>query len=353
MNISQEPFGKTREGAPVELYTLSNDQGVIIKIATYGGVITHLLTPDRTGAPGDITLGYDTLDEYLAFSPYFGAITGRFANRIANARFSLQGKEYTLAQNNGMNHLHGGLRGFDKVVWQARSFRTPTAVGVALTYLSPDGEEGYPGNLSTTVTYSLSNRNALKIDYFAVTDAPTVLNLTNHAYFNLACQGDILNHVMMLKADAFTPTDAGQIPTGEIRSVAGTPMDFRTPTPIGARIEADYEPLKFGLGYDHNWVVKGRPGDLRLAAVVTEPTSGRKMEVHTTQPGIQLYTGNVLDGRARGKGRIFGRRTGFCLETQHFPDGPNQPGFPTTTLKPGQVYNEVTVFRFSVDSIDG
>ncbi len=348
MNILQEPFGQTNDGVPVALYTLNNDQGVTVKIATYGGIITHLITPDRNGAPGDIALGYDTLDEYLAFTPYFGCITGRYANRIARGKFTLDGKEYTLAQNNGVNHLHGGLRGFDKVVWQARSFRTPSAVGVALTYLSPDGEEGYPGNLSTTVTYSLSNRSALKIDYFAVTDAPTVLNLTNHAYFNLAGQGDILDHVLMLKADVFTPTDAGQIPTGEMRSVAGTPMDFRTPTPIGAAIEADYEPLKLGLGYDHIWVVKGKPGDLRLAAVVTEPGSGRKMEVFTTQPGIQLYTGNVLDGHAQGKGRVYGRRTGFCLETQHFPDSPNQPGFPTTTLRPGAVYNQVTVFKFSV-----
>jgi aldose 1-epimerase len=348
MQLLKEPFGKTTDGTAVDLYTLSNDNGVTVKITNYGGIITHLITPDSKGAPGDITLGYDTLDGYLQFTPYFGALCGRFANRIAQARFTLGGKQYTLAQNNGRNHLHGGLKGFDKMVWQADSFRTPTAVGLKLNYLSADGEEGYPGNLSVTVTYSLSQQNALKINYQATTDAPTVLNLTNHAYFNLAGKGDILDHVLMLNANAFTPTDAEQIPTGEIRKVDGTPLDFRTPTAIGARIETDDEALKFGLGYDHNWVVKGRIGQLRLAAAVTEPSSGRKMEVLTTQPGIQLYTGNVLDGRAQGKGRIYSKRTGFCLETQHFPDGPNQPNFPSTALNPGEVYDETTVFRFSL-----
>lgn len=347
MQVSKAPFGKTRDGVAADLYTLSNDHGVTVKITTYGGIITHLITPDKKGKPGDITLGYDTLDGYLDFTPYFGAITGRFANRIGKARFRLNGKEYTLAQNNGRNHLHGGLVGFDKVVWDAASFRTPSAVGVKLSYVSKDGEEGYPGNLAVTVTYSLSNQNALKIDYQAETDAATVLNLTNHAYFNLAGKGDVLDHVMMINADAYTPTDAEQIPTGAVASVAGTPLDFRTPTAIGARIDADFEALAFGKGYDHNWVVKGKAGQLRLAAAVSEPSSGRKMEVLTTQPAIQLYTGNVLDGRAKGKGHSYGKRSGFCLETQHYPDGPNQPNFPSTVLNAGEVYHEVTVFKFS------
>lgn len=348
MNVSKEAFGKTRDGAAVDLYTLSNDNGVTVKITNYGGIITHLITPDKNGKAGDITLGYDTLDGYLDFTPYFGAITGRFANRIGKARFNLAGRQYLLAQNNGKNHLHGGLIGFDKVVWDARSFRTPSAVGVKLSYLSKDGEEGYPGNLSVAVTYSLNNQNALKIDYHATTDATTVLNLTNHAYFNLAGKGDVLGHVVMINGDAYTPTDAEQIPTGEVHSVAGTPLDFRTPTPIGARIDANFEALKFGQGYDHNWVVNGKAGQLRQAALVSEPTSGRTMEVLTTQPAIQLYTGNVLDGRAQGKGHTYGKRSGFCLETQHYPDGPNQPHFPSTVLKSGEVYHEVTVFRFAV-----
>lgn len=347
MIVSKEAFGKTRDGAAVDLYTLSNDNGVTVKITNYGGIITHLITPDKNGEAGDITLGYDTLDGYLDFTPYFGAITGRFANRIGKARFNLAGKQYLLAQNNGRNHLHGGLIGFDKVVWDARSFRTPSAVGVKLSYLSKDGEEGYPGNLSATVTYSLNNQNALKIDYHATTDATTVLNLTNHAYFNLAGKGDVLDHVVMINGDAYTPTDAEQIPTGEVHSVTGTPLDFRTPTPIGARIDANFEALKYGQGYDHNWVVSGKAGQLRQAALVSEPTSGRTMEVLTTQPAIQLYTGNVLDGRAKGKGHTYGKRSGFCLETQHYPDGPNQPNFPSTVLKPGEVYHEVTVFKFA------
>ncbi|MFN8443128.1 MAG: aldose epimerase family protein [Caldilineaceae bacterium] len=349
MKLSKEAFGKTQDGTPVDLYTLSNDNGMTVKITNYGGIITHILTPDKNGNAGDVTHGFDTLDEYLAFNPFFGALCGRYANRIGDAKFKIGRKEYTLAQNNGKNHLHGGLVGFDKKVWDARGFRTPSSVGVKLTYLSKDGEEGYPGNLSVTVTYSLSNQNALKIDYFATTDAPTVLNLTNHAYFNLAGTGDILGHVMMLNADSYTPTDAGQIPTGKIASVAGTPLDFRTPIPIGARIETESEDLKYGMGYDHNWVVNGKPGQLRLAAVVTETTTGRKMEVLTTQPGIQLYTGNVLDGRAKGKGQTYGRRSAFCLETQHFPDSPNQPKFPSTLLKPGEFYNETTVYRFSAE----
>ena len=349
MKLSKAAFGKTQEGTPVDLYTLSNDNGMVAKISNYGGIITHLLTPDRKGNAGDVALGYDTLDEYLAHNPFFGALCGRYANRIGNASFKIGRKEYPLAQNNGKNHLHGGLVGFDKKVWDARGFRTPSAVGVKMTYLSKDGEEGYPGNLSVTVTYSLSNQNALKIEYFATTDAPTVLNLTNHAYFNLAGKGDILGHVMMINADSYTPTDAGQITTGEIHSIAGTPLDFRTPIAIGDRIEADYEPLKFGMGYDHNWVVNGKAGQLRLAAVVSEPSSGRKMEVLTTQPGVQLYTGNVLDGKAKGKGLTYGRRSGLCLETQHFPDSPNKPQFPSTLLKPGEFFNETTVYKFSAE----
>jgi aldose 1-epimerase len=350
-NITRQPFGKTADGQAVELYTLTNASGMVAKIMTYGGTVVSLSVPDRNKKMGDVVLGYDTLDGYLQNNPFFGAIIGRYGNRIAKGRFTLNGKEYKLAQNNGENHLHGGLKGFDKVVWKAREVKSAEGPALELTYLSKDGEEGYPGNLSVTVTYTLTNKNELKIDYAATTDQDTVINLTNHSYFNLAGAGtgDILNHVIMINADRFTPVDETLIPTGELRSVKGTPFDFTTPTAIGARIDQKDEQLIFGKGYDHNFVLNKTGERLSLAARVYEPTSGRVMEVYTTQPGMQFYTGNFLDGTITGKsGKVYPRRSGFCLETQHFPDSPNKPGFPSTVLKPGQKYAQTTIYKFAV-----
>jgi len=348
--IMKEAFGKTPEGEAVELYTLTNANGLKARIMTYGGIILSLEVPDRDGKLGDITLGYDTLSGYIKETPYFGAIVGRYGNRIGKGMFRLDGVEYRLATNNGENHLHGGVKGFDKVVWDAEGVKEADGVGVKLTYLSVDGEEGYPGNLNCTVVYTLSDNDELKISYRAKTDKATPINLTHHSYFNLAGQGtrDILDHELMLNADKFTPTDAGLIPTGEIRSVAGTPMDFRKPTKIGARINADYQPLKFGLGYDHNWVLnKPAEGQMSLAARVYEPSSGRVMEVFTTEPGIQFYSGNFLDGSITGKGgKVYKHRYGLCLETQHFPDSPNKPNFPSVILRPGRIYKHETIYKF-------
>lgn len=350
MKLNQQPFGSTRPGTLVDLYTLTNDHGVTITLTNYGGTLVSLHTPDRNGQPGDIVLGFDNLDDYLTRSPFFGCIAGRYANRIAGGSFQLKGKEYQLAQNDGQNHLHGGKVGFDKVVWSAGPFSNPDGVGVELNYVSPDGEEGYPGNLSVTVTYTLTNDNALHIDYTATTDQATILNLTNHTYFNLAGQGTILDHELMLNADRFTPVDASAIPLGELRAVAGTPLDFRQFTRIGARIDQDDEQLRNGQGYDHNWVVNGTPGELRLAAALREASSGRRLEVHTTQPGVQFYSGNLMPETLPGKeGKIYPRRGGLCLETQHFPDSPNQPSFPSVVLESGQTYHEVTVFRFGTE----
>lgn len=348
MQIHQQPYGAVRAGSYADLFTLSNDQGVRVVLTNYGGIITALHTPDRHGQAGDIVLGYDTLEEYLAHNPFFGCLVGRFGNRIARGKFRLHGQDYTLAQNNGVNHLHGGLVGFDKVLWAAEPFADPTGVGVKLSYVSPDGEEGYPGTLTTTVTYTLSNDNRLRLDYHATTDRATIVNLTNHSYFNLAGRGDILGHLLQINADAFTPVDATLIPTGELRPVAGTPLDFRTPTPIGARIEADDEQIRLGGGYDHNFVINGTPGELRRAAWVHEPDSGRTLEVLTTQPGVQFYSGNMLPTLTGKGGQVYRRRSGFCLETQHFPDSPNQPAFPSVVLEPGEVYAETTVFVFGV-----
>ncbi len=349
MNIKKEPFGQIADGTPVELYTLTNDHGLEVSIINYGGIIVSLKSPDRAGKVGEVTLGFDSLEGYLEKSPYFGCIVGRFANRIARGRFTLEGVEYTLAQNNGPNSLHGGLQGFDKVVWEAEPFENEAGVGLTLKYLSPDGEEGYPGNLSVTVIYTLTNDNELKIDYTAATDQPTVLNLTNHTYFNLAGGGDILGHKLMLNADKFTPIDETLIPTGELRPVEGTPLDFRQATPIGARIEQADEQLRLAGGYDHNFVLDNLAGELILAARVVEPTSDRVLEVYTTEPGIQFYSGNFLDGTITGKGgRVYHKRTGFCLETQHYPDSPNQPDFPSTVLKHGEEYQQMTIFKFGV-----
>jgi aldose 1-epimerase len=352
MSVDVKPFGKTGEGTPVEIYALKSSAGVEVRIITYGAAIQSILAPDKNGKLADVTLGFDALDGYLAPSnPYFGCIVGRYGNRIAGGTFSLGGKTYTLAKNNGPNALHGGPKGFHRAVWKAKKVERPEAVGVEMTYLSKDGEEGYPGNLDTTITYTLNAQNELRIDYVATTDKETVLNLTNHAYFNLAGagEGDILRHSLMIDADRFTPVDKTLIPTGELRPVQGTPFDFRKPTAIGARIGEQEEQLGFGGGYDHNFVLNRKGASVSLAARVTEPASGRVLEVLTTEPGVQFYAGNFLDGTVTGKGgKVYKRRFGFCLETQHFPDSPNQPAFPSTTLKPGATYKTTTVFRFGV-----
>jgi aldose 1-epimerase len=349
MDIKKQPVGKTESGLPVDLFTLSNDNGVGVKISNYGGIVVSAMTPDRNGEFGDIVLGFDTLEEYIQQNPYFGCIVGRCANRIAQGKFRLNGVEYKLAQNNGQNHLHGGIRGFDKVVWTAEAVTGEGEVGLKLTYLSRDGEEGYPGNLSVEVIYTLTQQNELKIDYAATTDQVTIMNLSNHSYFNLAEAGDVLGHELMINADRFTPIDETLIPTGELRVVKGTPMDFTRSTPIGARIDQPDEQLQLAGGYDHNWVLNNPNGSLSLAARVKEPTSGRVLEVYTTQPGVQFYTGNFLDELVGKGGQVYRKRSGFCLETQHFPDSPNQPDFPSVVLKPGERYAQTTVFRFAVD----
>jgi len=349
--ITKESFGKTADGQSVDIYTLTNRHGMKARITNYGGIVVSLSAPDRDGKYADVVLGYNDLDSYLKPPfPYFGALIGRYGNRIAKGRFTLDGVEYKLAVNNGENSLHGGIKGFDKVVWTGSEVRSAAGPALALKYLSKDGEEGYPGNLTVNVVYTLTNNDELKIDYHATTDKDTVLNLTHHGYFNLAGEGngDILNHRLVLKASRFLPTDAGAIPTGELRNVAGTPFDFLKMMAIGARINQDDEQIKIGNGYDHTWVIDGLMGKLRQAATVFEPTTGRVMEVWTTEPGVQFYTGNYLDGTAIGKsGKPYQRRNGFCLETQHYPDSPNHPKFPTTTLKKGQTFNSTTLYRFS------
>lgn len=347
--LTSEPWGKTSAGEAVELYTLTNAKGAEARITTYGGILVSLKVPDRAGKLGDIVLGFDNLDGYLQQPPppYFGALIGRYGNRIANGKFSLNGTEYTLAKNDGENHLHGGARGFDKRVWKAKE---ASGQSLELSYLSKDGEEGYPGNLSTTVIYTLTDNNEIKIDYAATTDKDTVVNLTNHSYFNLAGQGegDILSHQVTIYADKFTPVDKGLIPTGELRNVEGTPFDFRSSKAIGERIEANDEQLKLGRGYDHNWVLNRTGSGMEPAAKVIEAKSGRVMEVITTEPGLQFYTGNFLDGTLHGKaGKVYSRRFAFCMETQHFPDSPNKPAFPSVVLKPGGHYQTTTIYRFS------
>lgn len=351
MSITKQAFGSTADGMPVELYTLTNANGIETTISNYGGIVVTLMVPDRNGNLGDVVLGYETLERYINNNPYFGAIIGRYGNRIAQGRFTLNGVEYTLAQNDGENHLHGGIKGFDKVIWNARALSDEKNPGLDLSYVSPDGEEGYPGTLSITVTYTLTQDNALKIDYLATTDKDTVINVTNHSYFNLAGAGvgDILGHELMLNADTFTPGDETLIPTGELRSIKDTPMDFTHSTAIGARINEDYEQLQFGPGgYDHNWVLNESEESLVLAARVSESGTGRIMEVYTTEPAIQFYTGNFLDGSITGKGgNVYKQRYGFCLETQHYPDSPNKPDFPSTVLKPGETYTSTTIYKFS------
>jgi aldose 1-epimerase len=345
--VTSQPFGKTADGTPVELFTLS-DGAYEAQIATYGGVVVSLKVPDRAGKVADVVLGFDDVEGYVAnfngpADAFFGALIGRYANRIAHGSFNLDGQKYYLPKNNGENTLHGGPHGFNNVVWKAK----PVGNGVELTYVSKDGEEGFPGSLTAVVRYTLV-KGDLRIEYSATTDKDTVVNLTNHSYFNLAGQGDILNHQLTLHASRFTPVDAGLIPTGELKPVESTPFDFRKATAIGARIGGNDEQLHLGRGYDHNWVLDSAGGKLTEAAEVYDPTSGRVLKVLTDQPGIQFYSGNFLDGSIKGKGgKALELRSALCLETQHFPDSPNHPDFPTTELKPGGRYHTVTVYSFS------
>ena len=348
--ITRKPFGKTEDGRPVDLYTLRNANGVETSITNYGGIVVTLRVPDRHGKFADVALGFGSIPEYEKSSPYFGCIVGRFANRIAKGQFELDGKRYKLAVNNPPNALHGGLKGFDKVVWKATPSVGKLGPSLLLQYVSQDGEEGYPGTLTVTAVYTLTNKNELKLAMTAKTDRPTVVNLTHHAYFNLAGagRGNILDHELTLNASQFTPIDKDSIPTGQECAVAGTPFDFTKPTAIGARIQENHQQLKFGNGYDHNFVIAKVPGNLGIAARVFEPISGRMLTVLTTAPGVQLYTGNFLNDNLIGKsGKIYGARTGFCLEPQHYPDSPNKPQFPSTVLRPGETYKHTLVFRFS------
>ncbi|MEZ4993376.1 MAG: aldose epimerase family protein [Saprospiraceae bacterium] len=351
--ISFVPSGRAK-GRQTQMYTLTNGHGISINISNYGGIITSIKAPDKNGMPEEITLGFDSLNQYLGETPYFGALIGRYGNRIAKGKFTLDGKTYTLATNNMGNHLHGGMEGFDKVIWQASVVeKTDGVPGLRLEYSSADMEEGYPGKLDVTVIYSLNNDNELTIEYEAETDKPTVVNLTNHTYFNLTgnARRDILGHKVRINANRFLPVDETLIPTGELQPVEGTPFDFTESTEIGARIDADDEQIKRGLGYDHCWVLN-RPRNAEapsLAAVVEEPTSGRTLEVYTTEPAVQFYSGNFLDGTLTGIGGVvYKQRYGLCLETEHFPDSPNQSNFPTTTLKPGETYSTTTIYKFGV-----
>ncbi len=349
-DVKKQAFGNLPDGSPIELYTLSNAQGMQAEIMTYGGIVVRLTAPDRGGKYADVVLGMQDLAGYLTPPPYFGALIGRYGNRIGNARFTLDGKVFHLPANDGANTLHGGIKGFDKRVWKATPGQSADGETLELTYTSKDGEEGFPGNLSAKVVYTLTGKNELRIDYAATTDKNTVVNLTNHSYFNLAGpgEGDILQHEVTIAADRFTPVDAGLIPTGELRPVKGTPFDFTKSTAIGARIAQDEEQLKLGKGYDHNWVLNKGSGGLTKAAEVHEPKTGRVMQVWTTEPGLQFYTGNFLDGTLKGKGgKVYPRRGAFCMETQHYPDSPNKPAFPSTELKPGETYHSTTMYRFS------
>ena len=352
MSITHQSWGQTADGRAVDLYTLANDAGLQASITTYGGILVTLHVPDRDGKLEDVVLGFDTLEPYLARHPYFGALVGRVSNRIGGARFRLNGVEYQLSKTHGDNHLHGGVHGFDRQVWDAEVRETDDGPSLVLSYLSPDGEEGYLGNLRVRVTYSLTQDNALRLDYHAVPDQPTIVSLTNHRYFNLRGEGNgtVMDHVLWLDADEFTPTDAGQITTGERRSVEGTPFDFRHPTPIGARAQADDEQLRLGEGYDHNFILKTTSGQPSLVGSVYEPTTGRLMEVLTDAPGIQLYTGNKL-GSAKpvvGKGgKVYGVHAAVCLETQELPNAVNLPDFPSPVVQAGEAYRQTTLYRFS------
>jgi aldose 1-epimerase len=346
MNIQKSDFGKTHDGIPVELYTLTNKNGLVAKVINYGAILTELQVPDKNGKMADVVLGFADLPDYLDHSPFFGATAGRYANRIADAQFTLNGKTYHLFANNGPTSLHGGKKGFDKQIWKAEPKETSDGPSVKFTYLSPDGEENYPGNLNTTCTYTLTNDNALKIEFTATTDKPTVLNLTNHTYWNLGGEssGSILDEVLTINADRYTPVDQNLIPTGELKPVAGTPMDFRKPMPIGSRID------QVPGGYDHNYVLNSPGPKPGFAARLEDPKTGRVMEVLTTQPGVQLYTANHLDGKVAGiGGKPYEGNGAVCLETQHFPDSPNHPDFPTTVLNPGEKFDQVTIYKFSAE----
>ena len=348
--MTKQSYGRTPVGTEVSLYALVNKNGMEARITNYGGIVVSLLVKDRNGNPANVVLGYDSLASYVKDTPYFGSLIGRYGNRIGKGKFQLGGVTYTLVANNGVNHLHGGLKGFDKVVWSVDEKASVPGESLVLTYLSKDGEEGYPGNLSVRVVYSVTSDNELKIDYSASTDKTTVVNLTHHSYFNLAGEGNgsILDHELFIDAARFTPVDTTLIPTGELRNVLGTPMDFTTQTAIGARINDNYEQLQKGGGYDHNWVLNKPVGSMGLAARVYDKASGRVMEVLTTEPGMQFYSGNFLNGTLVGiSGVKYQHRYGFCLETQHFPDSPNKPEFPTTVLEPGKPYTSTTVYRFS------
>lgn len=351
--ITSEDFGQTVDSVQVKQFTLTNKNGLEMKVMTYGAIITSLKTPDNQGKLEDIVLGYDNLQGYIDNNPYFGAIVGRYGNRIANAKFSIDGKEYKLAENNGKNSLHGGVKGFDKVVWNATEINDVNGVGLKLTYKSIDGEEGFPGNLDITVFYTLNNEDELEVQYQAKTDKKTIVNLTQHTYFNLtAMKEDILGHELSMNASHITPVDDGLIPTGDLLPVENTPFDFRTAKTIGQDIAAEHEQIKFGNGYDHNWVLNESEDKMKLAATLFEAKSGRVVEVYTTEPGIQFYTGNFLDGSITGKnGVVYKYRSGLCLETQHYPDSPNQPEFPSTLLNPNEEYLTITKFKFSTKSI--
>ncbi len=347
--ISKEAFGQLPDGQQADLYTLTNANGMTVNITNYGGIITKLTAPDKNGQWADVVLGFDSLAPYLSGHPFFGALVGRYGNRIAKGKFKLNGQEYSLAINNGPNALHGGTKGFDKVIWKAIEIKQDSVVGLQLEYTSKDMEEGYPGNLTVKVVYTLDNENALTIDYTATTDKPTVVNLTNHSYFNLTgLKRDILDHEVTIASDSIVPVDTTLIPTGKLRAVEGTPFDFRKATKVGAGIDKiEDEQIKAGGGYDHCWVLKRSGDGLEKFATVKDPESGRVMEVFTTEPGVQFYTGNFLDGKLTGKGATYSKRFGLCLETEHYPDSPNQPQFPTTTLSPGETYKTTTKYKFS------
>jgi aldose 1-epimerase len=348
-SINKATFGKMPDGVPVEIYTLKNGSGMEVQIMTLGGTITSLKIPDKNGRLDDVVLGYDVLDGYVKNNPYFGCLIGRYGNRIGGAKFILDGNACVLAKNNGPNSLHGGVKGFDKVIW--KTIRAEVGAGgpqLELYYLSKDDEEGFPGNLGVTAIYTLTQDNALRLDFSAVTDKPTICNLTHHSYYNLAGRGDILGHEVFINAEKFTPVNESLIPTGELEPLDNTPLDFRKPTAIGARIDHDDEQLKFGRGYDHNWVINKPAGELGLMARATEASTGRVLEIFSTEPGLQFYSGNFLDGTITGKGgAIYKRHHGFCMEPQYFPDSPNKPNFPPAVLRPGQVYRNTIIFKFS------
>ncbi len=346
LSVTKAPFGESPDGA-VDIYTLTNKNGIEARVINYGALLVSLKTPDRSGNMGDIVLGFDSLAGYLGDHPYFGATIGRYSNRIAKGKFKLKDQTYTLAKNNGENHLHGGPGGFGRQLWTAEEMKTEDAIGVKLTYISADMEEGYPGKMTVETTYLLNNKDELLLTYTATSDKNTLCNLTNHTYFNLRGEGDILDHQLMIKANNITPVDATLIPTGELMPVEGTPFDFRTATSIGARIDNPHEQIKIGGGYDHNFVINKASTGMELIAYIQENKTGRIVEVFSEEPGVQFYSGNFLNGKQTGKGITYEYRTGLCLETQHFPDSPNQPGFPSTTLGAGERYNTRTMWRFS------